>query len=227
MRQKLRIILVMSVFILLIGNQVVASKWEWGLRAGFVRSKSSFSEDLPYITIDSLDSFSVGVFFYHFLIRDRLGIQPELHYTIKGFDVLEEDLGQDISSKYKVSYFEIPVLIIYKLPIKSRLKPGLVFGPYWGIAHKVTEVQTAFGNTEKRKLDENLKNTDAGFVFGGNIRYRLGSLDILFSVRYYLGLTNISKDIMEVSYDFRDNDTIKNRALTLSLGVSFIPSANR
>jgi hypothetical protein len=169
----------------------------------------------------------VGSFVSLFFIGDRFGIQPEINYAVKGFDVLEEDIGQEISSKYKVSYVEIPVLIAYRIPLRGRFEPGLVFGPYFGFANKVMEVQAAFGTTEKRELDDNLKKMDMGLVFGGNIRYRLGAVNVLLSARYSLGLTNISKNIMDVSYDFRENDTIKNRALTVSLGIGFIPAASR
>jgi hypothetical protein len=219
--------LVLGLAVLTAGSLGLASRWEWGLKTGLVRSRAYFSRDLPYATVGSLNAPCVGVFLSNFFIDGQLGIQPELNYVVKGFDVLEEDLGQEISSQYKVSYFEIPVLIAYRIPMRGRIKPGLVFGPYWGIARKVTEVQTAFGNEEKRELDDNLKDTDVGLVFGGNIRYRLGSMDILLSVRYSLGLTTISKDIREVAYDFQSDDTIKNRALTLTLGIVFNPSAER
>ena len=209
------------------GSQIFANQWEWGLKAGIIRSKANFSRDLPYITVESLNAFSVGSFLSLFFIKDRLGIQPELNYSVKGFDIVEEDLVEKISSKYKISYFEIPVLIAYKVPLKGHIKPGLVFGPYIGFAHKVREVQTAFGNTEMRELDDNLKKMDFGLVFGGNVRYRLGSTNVLLSVRYSLGLVNISKNIKEVSYDFRENDTIRNSAIILSLGVAFIPPASR
>lgn len=220
-------ILALSAFILIVGSQIFASQLEWGLKAGIVRSKASFSNDLPYITVESLDAFSVGSFLSFFFIEDNFGIQPELNYSIKGFDVVEEDLGETISSKYKISTIEIPVLIVYRLPLKGRIKPGLVFGPYVGFAHKVREIQTAFGSTEKKELDGNLKKMDFGLVFGGNVRYRLGSINVLLSVRYSLGLVNISKNILEVAYDFLEDDTIKNRAFTVSLGVSFIPRAYR
>ena len=213
--------------ILLMGSQIFANQWEWGLKAGIIRSKANFSRDLPYITVESLNAFSVGSFLSLFFIKDRLGIQPELNYSVKGFDIVEEDLVEKISSKYKISYFEIPVLIAYKVPLKGHIKPGLVFGPYIGFAHKVREVQTAFGNTKMRELDDNLKKMDFGLVFGGNVRYRLGSTNVLLSVRYSLGLVNISKNIKEVSYDFRENDTIRNSAIILSLGVAFIPPASR
>jgi hypothetical protein len=227
MKKALRKTLAFGVVFLLMGSMVFASQWEWGLKGGIVRSKAGFSRDLPYITIENLDTFSIGSFLSFFFVKNQLGIQPEIHYAVKGFDVLEEDFGQEISSKYKISYVEIPILIAYKLPVKGRVEPGLVFGPYLGFAHKVMEIQTAFGNTEKRELDDNLKKTDFGLVFGTNVRYRLGSMNVILSVRYSLGLVNISNNIMGVSYDFNENDTIKNRALTISLGVAFIPVNSR
>ena len=227
MKKRLRNALALGVFLLLAGNRVLASQSEWGLKTGIIRSKANFSYDLPYIDIETLNAFSVGAFFSSFFVKNQLGIQPEIHYSIKGFDVVEEDLGQEISSKYKISYIEIPVLIAYKFPLRGRLKPGLVLGPYLGFAHKVMEVQTAFGSTEKRDLDDNLKKTDFGLVFGANVRYRLGFVNVLLSLRYSLGLVNISRNIMEVSYDFGEDDTIKNRALTVSLGIAFIPPASR
>jgi hypothetical protein len=219
---------VLGLCVLFMGSQVLASaQWEWGLKSGIVRSKAWFSSDLPFITLESLNSFSIGSYFSWFFIGDSFGIQPEINYTIKGFDVIEEDLGQKISSKYKISYFEVPFLLTYRIPLKGRFEPGLVFGPYVGFAQKAVEVQNAFGSTEKRELDDNLKKTDFGLVFGGNFRYRLGAVNILLSVRYSLGLVTISKNITDVSYDFREKDTIKNGALAISVGVGFVPSAYR
>jgi hypothetical protein len=174
-----------------------------------------------------LNAYSAGAFLSFFFVADQLGIQPEILYSVKGFEILEEDLGQEISSQYRISYIEIPFLIACRFPLKGRIKPGLVFGPYVGFAQQVMEVQTAFGNTEKRELGDNLKNTDFGLVFGGNVRYRLGPINILLSLRYNLGLVNISKNIKEVSYDFGGYDTIKNRAWTVSIGIAFIPRAYR
>lgn len=227
MKKTLWKTLVLCVCVLLAASQIFASDWEFGLKAGMVRSKASFSRELLYITLDPLSELCLGSFLSFFFIKDQFGLQPEINYSVKGFDVGETDQGQDISSKYKISAIEIPVLIAYRFPVRGRLKPGLVFGPYLGFAHKVREVQTAFGSTEKRELDDNLKKTDVGLVFGGNIRYSLGSMNVLLSVRYYLGLTNISKNITKVSYDFQENDTIKNRAFTVSLGITFVPPASR
>jgi hypothetical protein len=213
--------------ILLMGSQLFSSEWEFGVKAGMVRSEAGFSRALPYITLEPINELSFGTFLSYFFIKDQLGLQPEINYSTKGFDVVETDQGQEISSRYKISYIEIPVLISYRFPLRGSFKPGLVLGPYFGFTHKVREVQTAFGNTEKRELDDNLEQMDIGLVFGGNIRYRLGSMSVIFGVRYSLGLVNISKDIMEVAYDFHEDDTIKNRAFTISLGIAFLPQASR
>jgi hypothetical protein len=219
--------LVLCVTIMIVGNQLIASEWEFGLKAGIVRSKAHFSRDLPYITLEPIDEFCFGSFLSFMFVGKNLGVQPEINYSVKGFDVVETDQGQTISSQYKISYIEIPVLISYRFPLKGRFKPGLVFGPYVGFALKVREVQTAFGETDTRELDDNLKKTDIGLVFGGNIHYRLGTVDLILSAHYSLGLVNISKNIKEVAYDFQEGDTIKKRALTISLGVAFIPPASR
>ena len=227
MNKTSRTLLLFSLPVLLAGNLLHASGWEFGIRAGVTRSKTAISRDLPFLTVESFDEISASSFLSFFFSRDGFGIQPEIGYSVKGFAVLETDQGEEISSKYKISYIEIPLLLTYRFPLKGRIKPGLVFGPYFGFAQKVREVQTAFGHTEKRVLDDNLKKTDIGLVFGGNLRYRLGSVSILLSARYCLGFVNISKNITDISYDFEDGDTIKNRALTVSLGIGFAPSASR
>ncbi len=227
MNKTCRKLLLFSLPVLLAGNVLSAAGWEFGLRAGVTRSKAAISRDLPFLTVEPIDEVSASSFLSFFFAGDGFGIQPEIGYSVKGFGVAETDRGEEIITEYKISYIEIPVLIAYRFPLKGRLKPGLVCGPYFGFAQKVREVQTAFGSTEKRDLDDNLAKTDIGLVFGGNIHYRLGSISILLSVRYSLGFVNISKNIMEVSYDFEEGDTIKNRALTVSLGIAFAPPASK
>lgn len=227
MNKTYRTLLLFSLPVLFVGNLLHASGWEFGLRAGVTRSKAAISRDLPFLTVKPNDEISASSFLTFFFSGDGFGIQPEIGYSVKGFAVMENDREEEISTKYKISYIEIPILLAYRFPLKGSLKPGLVFGPYFGFAQKVREVQTAFGNTERRELDDNLAKTDIGLVFGGNLQYRLGSVSILLSARYSLGFVNISKNIMDVSYDFEDDDTIKNRALTVSLGIAFAPSASR
>jgi hypothetical protein len=219
-KKKILLILLGGCMFLSISENCLFSQ-ELGAKAGIVRSHANISGFIPWLEFQPINEFSAGIYFNYDVIGGQLGFQSEINYVIKGFDAVEQDLGETISSKYKIQYLEIPLLITYKVPLKGRIKPGVVFGPYFGIPLKVMEVQTAFGETEKRELDDNLKNTDFGLVFGANVRYILGSVNLILDVQYNLGLTNISNDITEVAYEFFEDDTIKNRALTFTLGLGF------
>lgn len=191
------------------------------MKFGFVHARADLSRGIPGITWGPIHEFSAGLYLSMDIVGGQLGLQPEVNFLAKGFDALENDQGEDVSSKYKISYIEIPVLVYWKLPLKGRLRPGIFFGPYFGFATKVMEIQTAFGEIEKRELGENLKGRDFGLIFGGNVRYGLGSVVLMLDIRYTLGLNNISKDITAVAYEFQESDKIKNRALTMGLGIGF------
>lgn len=213
------ILLLWSSILLFSGNCLFSQ--ELGVRAGIVRSHANISGLIPWMDFRPINEFSAGIFFSFDLIGGHLVLQPEINYAVKGFDAVEQDLGESISSIYKIHYVEIPLLLCYKLPLKGRIIPGVLFGPYIGFPFKTMEVQIAFGETEKRELDDNLKNTDFGLVFGANVRYKIGTASLIVDVRYNLGLTNISKDITEVAYEFVEDDTIKNRSLAFTLGLGF------
>ena len=219
MKRQLYVLCVLGVGLFLLSGRLECQ--EPGVRFGLVRAHGDISRGIPGITWGSIGELSVGLYFSIDILGGQLGLQPELNFLTKGFDARETDQGEDVSSKYKISYVELPILVYWKLPLKGRLRPGLFCGPYFGFATKVMEVQTAFGETEKRELGDNLKGSDFGLVFGGNIRYGLGAVVLMLDIRYSLGLGNISQDITAIAYEFQDGDKIKNRALTVGLGVGF------
>jgi hypothetical protein len=217
MRNKLTLILFVWFFIST-GSFIFST--ELGIKAGIIHSHSLLSKDLPRISYEPISEFTGGVFFSMGFLGNRICFQPEVWYTKKGFDAVETYLGQDISSIYQITYFEIPLLLSYKIFLKGRFQPGIVVGPYYGTARKVTEIQTAFGETETKELGNNLKKPDLGFIFGSNIKYSLGSFNVVIDARYHLGLTTISQDMTAIAYEFERDDTIKNRAWSFSLGLS-------
>lgn len=194
---------------------------EVGIKFGLARSHADISQEIPGVTFRSMTDFSASIFLSLDLIGGQLGLQPEVNYTVKGFDAKEMDHSEEVSSKYKISYIEVPMLIYYKAPLKGKFKPGVFVGPFVGFAQKVMEVQTAFGETEKRELGDNLKGQDFGLIFGGNLRYRMRSLDLMLDVRYSIGFNNIAQDIMDVAYEFQEDDTIMNRSFVVSLGIGY------
>lgn len=219
MKKRFFLMCVLGGVLFLNGNQLECQ--EPGVKFGFVHARADISSGIPGITWGPIHEFSAGLYLSMDIVGGQLGLQPEVNFLAKGFDALENDQGEGVSSKYKISYIEIPVLVYWKLPLKGRLRPGIFFGPYFGFATKVMEIQTAFGEIEKRELGENLKGRDFGLIFGGNVRYGLGSVVLMLDIRYTLGLNNISKDITAVAYEFQESDKIKNRALTMGLGIGF------
>jgi hypothetical protein len=213
-------VLLFVCFVLLSSGNPLGGQ-ELGAKFGLARSHADISQEIPGITYQSMNDIAGGIFLSIDIIGGQVGLQPEINYIVKGFDVKEMDQGEEISSKYKISYIEIPVLIYYKAPLKGKIIPGVFVGPYVGFAQKVMEVQTAFGETEKRDVGDNLKGQDFGLLFGGNVRYRVGSFKLMLDVRYSIGFNNIAQDIMDIAYEFREDDTIKNRSLVVSLGVAF------
>ena len=221
MKRTTAILSMTALLMLLPAGKLFPFGLELGLKGGIVRAQAEISRDLDGATWGPLSEAGFGAHAAVFFIADQFGFQPEILFTVKGFDMLETDQGQQVSSKYKISYVEIPLLLVYKLPLRGRIKPGVAAGPYFGIAQKVREVQTAFGVTEERELGENLMETDAGLVFEGNVRYELGLLTVAAAVRYSFGFDSISSNIRDASWDFHSGDTIKNRALTVMLGIGF------
>lgn len=219
MRRRLFVSSVLGVGLLLLSGWLECQ--EPGVKFGFARAHADISRGIPGIIWGPIHEFSAGLYFSVDIVGGQLGLQPEVNFLNKGFDALESDRGEQVSSKYKIRYIEVPVLVYWKPPLRGRLRPGVFFGPYFGFATKVMEVQTVFGETEKRDLGENFKGRDFGLVFGGNIRYGLGSMVLMIDIRYSLGSNNISKDITAVAYEFRESDRIRNRVFTAGLGVGF------
>jgi len=191
-----------------------------GIKAGIINAWTRISGDLPGIQLKSINGLSGGLYLCLNFRSSRFGIQPEILYVTKGFDAREADQEQEISSKYKITYFELPVLLTLKLFSHRQIHPVLLLGPYFGLPGKVREIQTIAGQTEERDLGDNLKQTDMGMIIGFDIRYKLKTFFLILAVRYHWGMTSISRDIQSVSYDLDKNDSIKNRSLSLMFGVA-------
>jgi hypothetical protein len=221
MRKKIVLLgLFFSLFSFFAVQLFCASK-QLGIKAGILNTWTDFSGELSGIELKSINEFSGGIFLFLKLGSGRWGVQPELLFTTKGFDVRETDQELEISSKYKIDYYEIPILLSYRLFSSRRIDSLLLLGPYFAFPGKVREIQTIDGQTEQRELGDNLKETDAGMVFGLDFRFRFKRMFLILSARYHVGMTNISRDIQVVSYDLARNDTIKNRSLSLMFGLAF------
>lgn len=130
----------------------------------------------------------------------QLCIQPEVLWMMKGM----KEKGGD-NEKMKLSYIEIPVLVIYKPPTSGNIKPSFFVGPAVSflLGAKIGE----------EDFKEYVNSTDFGLVLGGGVNFETAAKSVVYiDVRYTLGLGNIAKDSGE--------DSVKNGVF--SLGVSYL-----
>jgi hypothetical protein len=162
--------------------------------------------------------FHLGVF-TETTIR-QISIQSGLFYTKKGGsnDISYSTIDDfyDDKRKLNLNYLEVPVNILYHLPLKF----GNVFvggGPYiaMGLSGSFTEVNTTTSGVIKNegyipfgKDEYDLKNLDCGLngEFGLNLYNKWQ-----FSVNYEYGLTNPSRTVFKS----------RNETLGLTLGFYF------
>ena len=204
----------------------------FGVKAGFSAATMSMKQEISGgASIKSpsktLPAFHAGVIADIGLAKG-LYLQPGLFYSAKGVKVDQTvPVGMeqvDISAKIKLGYLELPVNLLYKLP----LGPGKLFfgaGPYvaYGITGKATasspllqgdvETDVKFGSPDGT-LDSAgttayVKAFDAGANFIAGYELKMG---LLFSVNYSLGLTNTSP---------YPGESQKNRYFGVSVGYLF------
>lgn len=158
--------------------------------------------------------FLAGAFAEIGVVRN-FAIEPEIYYTMKGAKAT--DAGEDL--EFKADWLEIPLLAKVLIPIESaskvKVRPHFYAGP--AVAFRTScKVKGESGGVsvevECDEFDTSVKKTDFSIVFGGGVD--IGP--VLVGVRYDLGLTDLNDDPEATS-----EDTIRSRALSFLVGVSF------
>lgn len=143
--------------------------------------------------------FGGGALFRYYA-SPEFSIQPELLISLKG----TKEEGDD-GEKLKLTYVEVPVLLMYHPPTKGNIVPGFYFGP------QLSFLMSAKSGGEDIK--DMINSTDFGLVIGAGIDVSSREKGSLFlDLRYALGLSNIAKE--------SDGDSIKNGAFFL--GISYL-----
>jgi hypothetical protein len=129
-----------------------------------------------------------GGAFLAYAIHDWFTVQPELLYSMKGYDrsfsiFLSEDHGVNLD------YIEIPVLAMLTIPTNSIFTPNIFVGP--------TMAFNVRAETYRGDQSEDIKDIvnvfEASMVFGGGLNVVLGPRGRVFTfdIRYVMGLTDI------------------------------------
>jgi hypothetical protein len=127
-------------------------------------------------------------------------IQIELMYAQKGSELegqffLDEN-GQPVNGKVKfnAAFLEIPILLKLKIPTPGALTPYLFAGPDIGILLSSNQEFEAPGFSQEIDTKETSSSTDFVLDVGAGLGFGAGPLELMFDVRYALGLSDLNDD---------------------------------
>lgn len=195
-------------------GQAVAQDVAVGVRGGLAVTDLSIDEDGTAAESDTRSGFVGGVF-AQIGLGDIFALRPEGLLVSKGAKGSEGG----IETELELSYVEVPVLLVARIPTSGSIRPLLFAGPT--IAFETScEVEAGDGTTEVEgdcaDFDEEdpveTKGTDVGLTFGAGLEIDTGRLLWLLDGRYTLGLTDIN-DTPNAP------ESVKNRAWSFLAGV--------
>jgi hypothetical protein len=210
--------------------------------------------DVDYFLDWSGTNGTVGGFFVDIPVSKSFSIQPELLYvqkgsrpTLKGEDLLDWYNGtdpdpmpadvvpgaidiNDLSAKLKLSttYIQVPVLIKANLmPQGNKVVPSIYAGPAIGL---LVASKLSVADTLEYDAKDWVSGMDLALVFGVGVKVK----NVIFDVRYDMGLTNVfdlSGETVSVNPDLLPTDatvditlpelSFKNSSLMLTVGYAF------
>ena len=148
----------------------------------------------------SLMGFAIGGFITYNL-NDKMSIQPELYYTMKGYKIEMDFFGLNLDFDVNLNYLEIPVLFKYHFMADNSFNPAVYAGPYLGILLSA--------EADGEDIKDGTKSTDFGLCFGLGGEYN----KFTFEFRYGMGLTSLD--------DSDEEAKIKNSNMQFLFGYKF------
>jgi len=149
-----------------------------GIKAGVNFSNESYSSSSITFTPDGLVGFNGGLYLKA-MLTEKIGIQPELLYSVQGSTITL--FNTKVDNKY--SYLNIPVLFRYNIIPLINVHAG----PQLGI--NLSADQKSGGNSASFKNDVN--TADFAVAFGAGFDLPVGFNG---GIRYNLGLSNTAKN---------------------------------
>ena len=169
------------------------AKWR-GSDASIVIDHATMKKTDP----ESLTKFTFGGF-AELSLSPAFAIQPEVYYVTRGTKYSE----QGLIFRFDVNYLEIPILFKYTIHKPENIKPFLYVGP--DIAFRMsTSANETQGDASFDFEPKNIRAIDAGLVFGAGMGLTLKNRELIFEIRYTLGITKVQSDV-DALVDFGDN----------------------
>ncbi len=159
---------------------------------------------------------------------ENFAVQLEGLYAMKGKSAVGDYADKSKGIFYKLDYCEIPVTLRYSIPISPISDFMLFAGPNVSYRLSATKDSTILWEPSGIKKSDTLMDLktqtnpfDFGITVGGGMAIDAGPGEILFDVRYTLGLVSIDK----VSDAQKSNGTkqldLKNSNIGFMLGYRY------
>ncbi len=175
--------------------------------------------EMDWLKMRNYLGFQLG-FFKTVDISKHFQFQPEINYSLRGGDASEAFIFEDVVYKIKLSYLEVPLLLKYSIPLKGKVKPVVLLGPYGALKLSAKKYSEIWGDKETTSLG-NVKSFDYGVILGVGADINMFSGELLLEFRSQWGLPNIM-DIPEGYIKlYSEKDKINNFAFAAILGYSF------
>jgi hypothetical protein len=232
MKSNLKVLLLFLLLLIFVQSNLAFG--QLGFKGGLVVSGFQPSQDLSPFSGNDYRPFlgyevywiqddaaypDIGLQFGIFYTKDistYFALQPELLYSQRGLHFFQTEL-YNTSYSLNVNYLEIPVLIKYKIPVRWRVKPGLLAGPY--IAVKLSAKRTLeIWDERNTKGVSSIKNLDYGLVFAIHSDFSAWSRQLVIEFRFNWGLANIMSQPEEFTEIFEDAGSVKVLAFTFMIG---------
>ena len=182
-----------------------------GVNLSTLTGKSDFTDK------KLLTGFNTGLVL-NISINEIFSVQPELFFSQQGYKISATILDAPATITQTLNYINLPVLA--KASFGERNIKGYVnLGPYLGYmvgGHETIDIE---GNKESERTNfdkrTELNRLDFGIAAGVGALYRTGHGDVILDVRYNVGLTPVSDDVvLEAGRD-------TNSVLGISVGYLF------
>ncbi|MDR0754138.1 MAG: PorT family protein [Prevotellaceae bacterium] len=185
---KKTIILAITAIVLATGAFAQEKKIEFGVKAG-LNLAQEYTEDANTTARIGLHA---GVF-AEFFISNRLGLQPELLYSMQG--------GKDNTGTDKLDYINLPVILkIYVLNRDLSIDVGLQAG-------YLLSANTSFKSGTDLDIYERCNKFDVAVAFGASYKF---AEKFHVGLRYNIGTIKIAKTLEH-----------RNRVSQLYVGMKF------
>jgi hypothetical protein len=216
-RARLVWIIFVAALPLLVPSPARAQFERWGVKAG-VSSMTGTGEALAEEGIGRNTGFLIGGT-ATIGLAGPLSLRPELLFVRKGWTFTLGDTGSTIN----LDYLELPVLADVEVVSIRGVDTHAQVGPTFGVmVNSNVNLSGDDGTVQETDPSDTLSRTEVGLAVGGSTSTEIGPRTVRLDVRYRLSLTNVNeRRVRQADGTFSDSPTIRNRGLSISVGLVF------